>query len=69
MAAIDARKGARKHNNHPTILSRWQNDEQHRTSSNRITGRPWTPQEEPTNVAKILSQSGGKRMRSTEIRS
>ena len=30
--AIDAREGARKHNNHPTILSRWQNDEQYRTS-------------------------------------
>ena len=30
--AIDARYGARKHDNHPSILSRWQTDEQHRYS-------------------------------------
>ena len=30
--AVDGKKGPRKHNNHPSILSRWQNDEQYRTS-------------------------------------
>ena len=30
--AIDAKKGAREHNAHPSVLSRWQNDEQYRTS-------------------------------------
>ena len=28
----DAKKGANKHDNHPSILSRWQNDEMYRTS-------------------------------------
>ena len=30
--ATDAKKGARKHNDHPSILSSWQNDEQYRIS-------------------------------------
>ena len=30
--AIDAKQGARKRNDHPSILTRWQNDEQYRTS-------------------------------------
>ena len=32
----------------------------------RITGRPWTPQEEPTTIAMILLQSGGKKMKYRE---
>ena len=36
-------------------------------SGKKITGKQWTPKEEPRNMTKLLSQSGGNRVVSIEI--
>ena len=38
-------------------------------SGNKITGKQWTAKEEPRKTTRLLSQSDGNRMSSTEIRS